>query len=113
VGAQQATAPAEHTPHISLHIQSPDQQAAAQRLAARLQQKGYSVPTAATLVARGPSRTEVRYFRTVEAEEATAIAILLHEAYRPPVTTSYIRGYEATSPSRSQRYEIWLGPEWR
>jgi hypothetical protein len=113
VGAQQPTGQADHMPRISLHIQSPDQHTAAERLAARLQQKGYSVPKAAILVARGPSRTEVRYFRTAEAEEATAIAVLLHEAYRPPVTTSYIRGYEAASPDRSQRYEIWLGPERR
>jgi hypothetical protein len=110
-GAQQATAQADDAPRISLHIQSPDQHAAAQRLADRLQQKGYSVPKAAILVAKGPSRTEVRYFHTAEAEGATAIAVLLHEAYRPPVATSYIRGHKAASPDRSQRYEIWLGPE--
>jgi hypothetical protein len=110
-GAQQATAQADLAPRIYLHIQSPAHRAAAEHLAARLQHRGYVVPKPAILVAKGPSRTEVRYFRTAEAEEATAIAVLLHEAYRPPVTTSYIRGYENASQSRAKQYEIWLGRE--
>jgi nucleotide-binding universal stress UspA family protein len=98
-------------PHIYLHIQSPAQHEAAQRLVAQLQQKGYIIPKAVTLVPKGPSRTEVRYFSPTEAEEAAAIAVLLHQPYHPPATSSYVRGRKDTSRNRHRRYEVWLGPE--
>jgi hypothetical protein len=98
-------------PHIYLRIQSPTQHEAAQRLVAQLQQKGYVIPEAVTLVPKGPSRTEVRYFSPTEAEEAAAIAVLLHQPYRPPATASYVRGRKDTSRNGHRRYEVWLGPE--
>jgi hypothetical protein len=98
-------------PHIYLHIQSPAQHEAAQRLVAQLQQKGYIIPKAVTLRPKGPSRTEVRYFSPTEAEEAAAIAVLLHQPYRPPATTSYVRGRKDTSRNGHRRYEVWLGAE--
>lgn len=111
VRSSSATPRAEAAPHISLHIQSPAQHTVAQRLATQLQQKGYLIPKEATLVAKGPSRTEVRYFHTDEAEEAAAIAMLLHQAYRPPATVSYRRGRRHAVQSQARHYEIWLGPE--
>lgn len=98
-------------PHIYLRIQSPAQHEAAQRLVAQLQQKGYVVPEAVSLVPKGPSRTEVRYFSPTEAEEAAAIAVLLHQPYRPPATSSYVRGRKDTPRNGHRRYEVWLGPE--
>jgi hypothetical protein len=98
-------------PHVYLRIQSPAQYEAAQRLVAQLQQKGYIVPEAVTLMPKGPSRTEVRYFSPTEAEEAAAIAVLLHQPYRPPATSSYVRGRKDTSRNGHRRYEVWLGPE--
>jgi hypothetical protein len=98
-------------PHVYLRIQSPAQHEAAQRLVAQLQQKGYIVPEAVTLVPKGPSRTEVRYFSPTEAEEAAAIAVLLHQPYRPPATSSYVRGRKDTTRNGHRRYEVWLGPE--
>jgi hypothetical protein len=107
----QAAAHTGPTPHVYLHIQSPAQHAAAERLATRLQQKGYAVPKAATLVAEERARTEVRYFHTTDAEEATAIAVLLHQAYLPPASISYMRGPKGASQKQPRHYEIWLGPE--
>jgi hypothetical protein len=106
-----AKAQDEPPPHIYLHIQSPAQHETAQRLVAQLQQKGYVIPQAAILVPKGPARTEVRYFSPTEAEEATAIAMLLDQPYRSPATPSYIRGRKDASQTRPRRYEVWLGPE--
>jgi LytR cell envelope-related transcriptional attenuator len=98
-------------PHISLHIQSAGQQGAAQGLADILQQNGYNIAKTVTLVAKGPSRTEVRYFHPTEAEEAAAIAMLLHQPYRPPATLNYMRGRKDALQTSPRRYEVWLGPE--
>jgi hypothetical protein len=103
--------PDDSPPHVYLRIQSPAQREAAQRLVAQLQQKGYIVPEAVILVPKGPSRTEVRYFSPTEAEEAAAIAVLLHQPYRPPATSSYVRGRKDTTRNGHRRYEVWLGPE--
>lgn len=106
-----AKAHGDQPPHISLHIQSPAQQETAQHLADRLQQHGYLIGKTAILVRKGPPRTEVRYFHSTEAEEAAAIAVLLHQPYRPPATLSYMRGRKDGLQSPHRRYEVWLGPE--
>lgn len=104
-------APDEPPAHVSLHIQSPAQHEIARRLVEQLQERGYVIPKAATVVPKGPPRTEVRYFSPTEAEEATAIAMLLAQPYRAPATSSYIRGRKDASKTQPRRYEIWLGPE--
>ncbi len=106
-----AKVPDEPPAQIYLHIQSPAQHKIAQRLVEQLQEKGYVIPKAAILEPKGPSRTEVRYFNPTEAEEATAIAILVNQPYRVPATSSYIRGRKDASKPQPRRYEIWLGPE--
>jgi hypothetical protein len=103
--------PADSVPHIYVHIQTPAQHEIAQRLVAQLEQNGYLIPEPAVLVTKGPSRTEVRYFRPTEAEEAAAIAMLLDQPHRAPATATYIRGRQDASRSGHRRYEVWLGPE--
>jgi hypothetical protein len=103
---------ADETPaQIYLHIQSPAQHKMAQRLVEQLQEKGYVIPKGAILDPKGPARTEVRYFSSTEAEEATAIAMLINQPHRAPATSSYIRGRKEASKPQPRRYEIWLGPE--
>jgi hypothetical protein len=111
VASAAAKAHNDQPPHITVHIQSAAQQEAAQRLADRLQQSGYLITETAILVPKGPPRTEVRYFHPTEAEEAAAIAVLLHQSYRPPATVTYMRGRKDASQSPHRRYEVWLGPE--
>jgi hypothetical protein len=111
LSAATAKAPDEPPAQIYLHIQAPIQHKIAQRLAEQLQEKGYVIPKAAILEPKGPPRTEVRYFSPMEAEEATAIAMLVNQPYRAPATSSYIRGRKDASKAHSRRYEIWLGPE--
>jgi hypothetical protein len=111
VSSSPAQAYIAQPPHIALHIQSPGQQEAAQRLADRLQQNGYNIAKTVILVPKGPSRTEVRYFHPTEAEEAAAIAVLLHQPYRPPATLNYMRGRKDALQTSPRRYEVWLGPE--
>jgi len=106
-----AKAPDEPPAQVYLHIQSPAQHKIAQRLVEQLQEKGYVIPKAAILEPKGPPRTEVRYFSPTEAEEATAIAMLVNQPYRAPATSSYIRGHKDASKTQPRRYEIWLGPE--
>jgi hypothetical protein len=96
---------------VYLHIQSPAQHKIAQRLVEQLQEKGYVIPKAAILEPKGPPRTEVRYFSPVEAEEATAIAMLVNQPYRSPATSNYIRGRKDAPKPPTRRYEIWLGAE--
>jgi hypothetical protein len=103
--------PDEPPAQVSLHIQSPAQHEIAQRLVEQLQERGYVIPKAAIVVPKGPPRTEVRYFSPTEAEEATAIAMLLAQPYRAPATSSYIRGRKDASKTQPRHYEIWLGPE--
>jgi hypothetical protein len=97
--------------HISLHIQSPGQRETAHRLARQLQQNGYNIAKTVILVPKGPTRTEVRYFHPTEAEEATAIALLLHQPYRAPATLNYMRGRKEALHTPPRRYEVWLGAE--
>jgi hypothetical protein len=111
VSSSPAQADIDQPPHISLHIQSPGQQEDAQRLADLLQQSGYNIAKTVILVAKGPSRTEVRYFHPTETEEAAAIAVLLHQPYRPPATLNYMRGRKDAPQTSARRYEVWLGPE--
>jgi hypothetical protein len=111
LSAAAVNAPDEPPAQIYLHIQSPIQHKIAQRLTQQLQDKGYVIPKAAILEPKGPPRTEVRYFSPAEAEEATAIAMLVNQPYRAPATSSYIRGRKDTSKTQPRRYEIWLGPE--
>jgi hypothetical protein len=111
VSSSAAKAHGDQPPHISLHLQSRAQQEAAQHLADRLQQNGYLIAKTTILVPKGPSRTEVRYFHATQAEEAAAIALLLHQPYRPPATLNYIRGRKDALQSPHRRYEVWLGPE--
>jgi len=111
LSAAAVNAPDESSAQIYLHIQSPIQHKIAQRLTQQLQDKGYVIPKAAILEPKGPPRTEVRYFSPAEAEEATAIALLVNQPYRAPATSSYIRGRKDTSKTQPRRYEIWLGPE--
>jgi len=111
VSTAAAKAPDEPPAHVYLHIQSPAQHRIAQRLVEQLQEKGYVIPKATILEPKGPPRTEVRYFSPTEAEEATAIAILVNQPYRAPATSSYIRGHKDASKTQPRRYEIWLGPE--
>jgi hypothetical protein len=111
VSTAAAKAPDEPPAHVYLHIQSPVQHRIAQRLVERLQEKGYVIPKAAILEPKGPPSTEVRYFSPTEAEEATALAMLVDQPYRAPATSSYIRGHKDASKTQPRRYEIWLGPE--
>lgn len=110
--ASAAAKAADETPaQVYLHIQSPAQHKIAQRLVEQLQEKGYVIPKGAILEPKGPARTEVRYFNSTEAEEATAIAMLIDQPHRAPATSSYIRGRKEASKPQPRRYEIWLGPE--
>ena len=111
VPAMAAKEPNEPPAQIYLHIQSPAQRKIAQRLVEQLQEKGYVIPKAAILEPKGPPRTEVRYFSPTEAEEATAIAMLVNQPYRVPATSSYIRGRKDAAKPQPRRYEVWLGPE--
>jgi len=111
VSAVAAREPNEPPAQVYLYIQSPAQHKIAERLVEQLQEKGYVIPKAAILEPKGPARTEVRYFSPTEAEEATAIAMLVNQPYRAPATSSYIRGRKDASKAQPRRYEIWLGPE--
>ena len=97
-------------PRIYVHVRSPAQLEAAQHLAAKLKGHGYVFPKAEVVVAQGPQRTQVRYFRPTDAAGATKIAALLQQWQRIDATTRYIRGYENSSWVKPGHYEIWLGP---
>lgn len=95
---------------VYVQIRNDSQRQAASQIQKLLMDRSYKVPGIETL-ATGPSTTEVRYFRSNEAEQAQAIADLLLQQKIPNVTTKYIAGFENSKAIMPGQYEIWFATD--
>lgn len=93
-------------PRIFLHIRSEDQREQAQVIADHLIDSAYVVP-GIQRVETGPKRTELRYFRQREREEAVAIASTLRNVGLD-VQVTLIGGYESSPVISPRHYELWF-----
>jgi len=95
---------------IYIQIRSDDQKPVAGRLRVWLKQQGYRVP-AIELLSKGPSTTEVRYFRSNDAGAADILAKLLLQQRVANVSTKYISGFENSTVIPPGQFEIWFAPD--
>lgn len=100
---------ARSIPRIYIHIRANKQKERAKQIAEKLREEGYVVPGIEILVEKGPSNTQVRYFRKTEENEATEITNVIKDLGVNDVEKQYTTGYETSPVVRSRQYEIWFG----
>jgi chromosome segregation ATPase len=101
--------PVEIKPRVYIHVRDKSQVDTALKIADALKKRGFIVPKEEILVDKGPTATEVRYFRESEKPIAEEIFKLLHEILNMKNTKlAYIPGYEASKAISLKHYEIWL-----
>src|SRR5205823_3983339 len=96
---------------VYVHIREETQRPQAIDDAKRIQTKlgaDYILP-GIQRVEKGPSATELRYFRPSEEKEAHAIAQALKDS-GIDAKVQYITGYEQSTGIRPRHFELWYGP---
>lgn len=92
---------------VYFHIQDEAQRSDAKQIENRLEEKDLIVP-GIERVNRGPTATELRYFRKSEEAGANEIITLLHQLSITDAKAKYIAGYEDSSSIRPRHYELWF-----
>jgi hypothetical protein len=92
---------------VYIHIQDENQRNDAKQIENKLGEKGLIVP-GIERVNKGPTTTELRYFRKSEETEVNEIVKLLHQLSITDAKSQYIAGYEDSSSIRPQHYELWF-----
>lgn len=109
--------PDDVKPRVYIHVVCPppewdwrgaEQVAKIKPIADLLRQKGFFVPRADIPVTTDPDRSEVRYFRKDDEEEATDILDVLVSQGIHSCRLSYLEGYEDSEVARARHYEVWL-----
>ncbi|MGZ8945341.1 MAG: nSTAND1 domain-containing NTPase [Methylococcaceae bacterium] len=95
---------------IYIQIRDSKQFDAAKKIQEMLRSNQFIVPAIEKLMT-GPSTTEVRYFRTNEADQARIIVDLLIKQNMPGVTAKYISGFENSKSIPDGQFEIWFAPD--
>jgi hypothetical protein len=98
----QVTAPA-----VYIHARNEAQRARAEQMVEALAKKGIRV-SGIKVVPAGPNRSDVRYFRSEEADEAAQVLRALRDVGLSVDGPKRIAGLESTAPPR--QYELWLAP---
>ena len=94
---------------VYIHIRDKSQSDNALKIADALKKGGFIVPKEDILVDKGPTATEVRYFRESEKPLAEDIFNLLRANVDiKNAKIMYIPGYETSKAIRPKHYEIWL-----
>ncbi len=96
----------EIPPRVYFHIREESQRDPARAVADFLARYAYTVP-GIQKVAQGPAKTELRYFRRTEKEEAESIVVVLKEL-GIPAEIRYFPGYEGSTSIRPRHYELWF-----
>ena len=97
---------------IYFHIDTESQRARARSVATRLTEalgSGFVVPGIERK--RGPTRSELRFFKSGEAAEAGRIAAKLAELGVGVELKDLSARYEASSEIRPRHFELWLGDD--
>lgn len=99
------------SPKVYIHLRSNAQSTAGREMAAALREQGFEVPAADILVDVGPRRSQIRYFRASDMNEAERIAGILGERFPNGVwDTVLVDGYENSVSIRPLHFELWLAP---
>jgi hypothetical protein len=93
-------------PRVYIHIRDDSQRPSAEKIKSALEGQGFVVP-GIQKVSSGPNNTELRFFRSSEAEEAAKAAGAL-PIFGAKVTL--VKGYENSEGIRPRHYEVWLAP---
>lgn len=94
-------------PRIYFHIRDESQRTEAKKIADQVEATVHvDVPGIQRLDA-GPSSTELRYFRSAEAQEANEISVAI-SSMGLKVITKYIPGFESSTNIRPRHYELWI-----
>jgi hypothetical protein len=100
--AGQLTAPA-----VYIHARNEAQRTRVEQMVGALAKHGIRV-SGIKVVPAGPNRSDVRYFRSEEADEAAQVLRALRDVGLAAEGPKRIAGLESTAPLR--QYELWLGP---
>lgn len=92
---------------VFLHIRSESQRAKAREIERRLARMGIVV-SGIRLDESGPLRTDLRYFRSAERDEANYLGTALGRMGAAPARVSFVPGHEANAARR--HYELWFAP---
>ena len=92
---------------VYIHIQDENQRSDAKQIENKLGEKGLIVP-GIERVNKGPTTTELRYFRKSEETEVNEIVKLLQQLSITDAKAQYIAGYEDSSSIRPRHYELWF-----
>ena len=98
---------AQSEPSVYIHIRDESQRAQAEQTRAALASHGVRV-SGVKVVAVGPARADLRYFRDEEAREAQRVAAALKAAGVASPQVKRVSGYEDAAKAR--QYELWLPP---
>jgi hypothetical protein len=105
--AAEADARSNLLPRVYIHIRSEQDRARSADVAKTLKASGIVVPGIERLVDRGPSASQLRYFRKSDEAEAKRIVGLL-TASGVVVSPTYIAGYETSDNIRPAHFELWF-----
>lgn len=95
---------------VYFHILREEQRAAAREIKLKLEAKGWNVPGIEKVKAV-PQRTELRYFRANEEQEAHAITDSLKSCGVQEAEARYIAGNEDNKNIRPRHFELWFHAE--
>jgi hypothetical protein len=107
--AAEADARSKLLPRVYIHIRSEQDRARTASVAEKLKSSGIVVPGIERLVDRGPSASQLRYFRKSDEAQAKRIVELLASS-GVVVSPRYIAGYEASDKIRPAHFELWFAP---
>lgn len=96
-------------PLIYIQIRDESQRVKAKQIVTRLREQGYVVP-GIERVDRGPTTTQVKFFRSDERGEAANIADILQGMGVKDAKPQLVPGFEHSTKLRARQYEIWFGP---
>jgi hypothetical protein len=98
---------ADIKPRVYFHIRDESQRTKAKQLSGELERLANVVVPGVQRVDKGPSVTELRYFRNVEEQEAKQIADVL-SSLDLKVAIKYVAGFESSTSIRPRHYELWI-----
>jgi hypothetical protein len=92
---------------LYIHVRSEAQRARAERMIRPLARRGIRV-TGIKVVKSGPPVPDLRYFRSVERDEAVKVGLALRDVGFPAQRLNHMRGFDGRATQR--QYELWFPP---
>lgn len=106
----QKSSQADLKPRVYFHIRDESQRTQAKQLADKVESRANVVVPGVQRLDIGPPGTELRYFKSVEEQEAKQIADAL-SSLGLKVATKYVPGFESSNKIRPRHYELWISSD--